>query len=812
MKNSIYTLTVLLSMSIFLDAQDVEEVIVTATKTEKTLQEVPIAVSVVTADVIEKANVVDIFDLKSVVPSLDTRQYQSSVNTTFFIRGFGNGSNNPGIEPSVAVFIDGVYRSKTQSQISDLPMLERIEVLRGPQSTLFGKNASAGVINIVTKKPSFEKSGNVSLGLGKYNSRVAKVYYTGPLNENLAYSFSANFNKRDGHSENPITGNATNDRDRVGYRAELLYVPSDDLSVRITADYDDYDEICCAVGSTSYGVGNQVTAMLGGQIIPNDPYTEKAFYDFDPTSKGDNSGLSIHIEKNLENATIESITSYRKSYNFEVQDVDFDAVNVIAPSPIEKDLNGVTQELRIYSEDNEKVNWLFGGFYYQEDMDFNESIYYGPLWRTYLDAFLPAGTIAGVAAAFGLPDSLMFAAGQGNTETATQDNSTKSIFAQFDIQLTEKLNAIIGASYMEDEKSVSYNQINTAVFSNLDFVGAGAMGLIAAGIPPSQAVVLATDPAFNPLLPLRGLQFIPQFVNFPNAAQDGKSSDDNVDYTAKLSYALNDSVTLYGGVSTGFKATAWNISRNSLPNATETAALAAAGTPVGPNTGLGQRYADPEEAEVFELGAKIYLPSGYLNIAMFDQEIKGFQSNTFIGTGFVLANAGSQSADGYEFDLVFSPSDNIDLAVSGLFIDPVYDSFPNSASGDLTGTTPTNIPEETISSNITWNWERNGLDGYVRLSHLYASEVKLLENPTWQAILESNGNGIKEQDTLNISAGIEKEGVGGGVLSLMFYGKNINDDKWITSAFPAVADPSSTTFFGYPNNYKSYGLMVNYSF
>ena len=338
------------------------------------------------------------------------------------------------------------------------------------------------------------------------------------------------------------------------------------------------------------------------------------------------------------------------------------------------------------------------------------------------------------------------------------------------------------------------------------------MGLIAAGFPPAQAMVLATDPAYNPLLPLQGLQFIPQFVNFPNAAQDGKSSDDNVDYTAKLSYALNDAVTIYGGVSTGFKATAWNISRNSLPNATETAALAAAGTPVGPNTGLGQRYADPEEAEVFELGAKIYLPSGYLNIAMFDQEIRGFQSNTFIGTGFVLANAGSQSADGYEFDLVLSPSDNIDLAVSGLFIDPVYDSFPNSASGDLTGTTPTNIPEDTISSNITWNWETNGFDGYVRLSHLYSSEVKLLENPSWQAILEANGNGTKKQDTLNISMGIEKQGVGDGVLSLMFYGKNINNDKFITTAFPAVADPTSTTFFGYPNNYKSYGLMVNYSF
>jgi outer membrane receptor protein involved in Fe transport len=806
--NFIFSVIALTFLSNVAIAQStVEEVIVTATKTEKTLQEVPVAVSVVSSDTIEKANIVDVFDLKSVVPSLDTRQYQSSVNTTFFIRGFGNGSNNPGIEPSVAVFIDGVYRSKTQAQISDLPMLERIEVLRGPQSTLFGKNASAGVINIVTKKPSFEKSGMVTLGLGNYNSKVGKIYYTGPINEQMAYSLSANVNKRDGHSDNPVTGNPANDRDRFGLRAELLYQPSDDLMVRITADHDEYDEICCAVGSAAYGGANQVSALYGGQVIPNNVFVEKAFYDFDPTSDGDNSGLSVHITKNMDKATLESITSYRTSYNFEVQDVDFDSVDIVSPSPISKDLKGITQEIRIFSEDNEKVNWLVGGFYYQEDMKFNESIYYGSLWRSFLDAFLPAGTISGVAEAFGLPDSMLFAGGQGNTESATQDNTTKSLFAQFDIQLTEKLNAIIGASYIEDDKVVSYNQINTAVFSNLDFVGAGTMALIGAGFPADQAAVLATDPEFNPLLPLQGLQFIPQFVNFPNAAQNGKSSDDNIDYTAKLSFAVNDSVTLYGGISTGFKATAWNISRNSLPDAIETAGLEAAGTPVGPNTGLGQRYATPEEAEVMEFGAKIYLPSGYLNVAVFDQEIKGFQSNTFIGTGFVLANAGSQSADGYEFDLVFAPTDNIDLSISGLFLDPIYDSFPSSSSGDLTGTKPTNIPDDTISSNITWNWTINGYDGYVRLSHLYSSDVKLLENTTWQAVLDASGNGTKSQDTLNISAGIER-----GNLSIMFFGKNINDDRFITSAFPAVADPSETTFFGYPNNYKTYGLNLNYSF
>jgi Outer membrane receptor for ferrienterochelin and colicins len=183
------SLLMIISTNNLLSQDDaVEEIIVTATKTERTLQEVPVAVSVVTSETIEKANVMDLFDLKAVVPSLDSRQYQSTINATFFIRGFGNGSNNPGIEPSVAVFVDGVYRSKTQSQISDLPMVERIEVLRGPQSTLFGKNASAGVINIVTKKPSFDKSGMVTVGFGNHKAKVGKFYTTGPINDTMAYS------------------------------------------------------------------------------------------------------------------------------------------------------------------------------------------------------------------------------------------------------------------------------------------------------------------------------------------------------------------------------------------------------------------------------------------------------------------------------------------------------------------------------------------------------------------------------------------------------------------------------------------------
>ena len=807
--NTNYFLSILFFSSITF-AQDenlIEEVIVTATKTEKTLQEVPVAVSVVSGDTIEKANIIDILDLKAVVPSLDTRQRTTSTQSTFFIRGFGNGDYNQGIEPSVAVFIDGIYRSKMQSQISDLPLIERIEVLRGPQSTLFGKNATAGVINVVTKKPSFEKSGFISTTIGNYNSKLVKVYSTGPLNETVAYSFSLGSNQSDGYTDNITTGNDVNNRDRSNLRAELLFDPSSDLSIRLTVDYDEYDETCCTVGSANYGVAAQIASAMGGAIIPDDPYTQKVFYDFDPDTSGDNSGVSAHVKYDLANKVFESISSIRTSYMENLQDVDFDGAPIVNPSPITQDLDQVTQEFRLYSDNDSNFNWLIGAYYFQEDMDYTESIYYGPAFRAYLGGFLPAGAFDGLEQGFNLPNGTIFPAGVGNTETATQDNSSTSIFMQADLDVTDKLNILAGVSYMEDEKTVSYNQINTDFFSQLDFVAISTGLLMMQGLPAAQAAALAANPETNALLGFQPFQLLPQFVNFPNSVNDGKSKDNNTDYNLKFTYAVNDFASIYGGVSTGFKASAWNISRDSRPTANEIAGLATAGTPVGPNTTVGTRYANPEKAEVLELGAKIALPSGYLNIAIFDQEIEDFQTNTFVGTGFVLANAGSQSADGYEFDLVISPTENIDLAVSGLFIDPIYDSYVGAAPGDLSGTVPSNTPEDTISSTVTWNYNFKGWDSFLRISHLYSSEAKLLENPAHQALIEAKGNGYREQDTLNLTAGFEKDNI-----SIKIWGKNINDDKFLTSAFIGVADLSETTFYGYPNSFKSYGMTLNYSF
>ena len=212
------------AMPLAVQAQDAPEevveeaegnmIIVTATKRETTLQETPVAVSVVSAETLQREQIRDLRDLQTIVPSLRINQLQSSANTNFIIRGFGNGANNAGIEPSVGVFVDGVYRSRTAAQIGDLPNVARIEVLRGPQSTLFGKNASAGVISLVTAAPSFTTEGSINLSYGNYDAGVVTGYITGPISDSLAISLAGGVNQRDGYLTDGGTGGETNDRDR----------------------------------------------------------------------------------------------------------------------------------------------------------------------------------------------------------------------------------------------------------------------------------------------------------------------------------------------------------------------------------------------------------------------------------------------------------------------------------------------------------------------------------------------------------------------------------------------------------------------
>ena len=273
------SVAVVAAMSIPALAQDtMEEVVVTATKRSESIQDVPLAVSVVTGEIIERAEVRDLLDLQSVVPSLRVPQFQNSIQTNFVIRGFGNGANNPGIEPSVAVFVDGVYLSRSQARISDLPNIQQIEVLKGPQSTLYGKNASAGVISVTTKAPEFESRGSLEVGFGNYSQQSVRGFYTGPLSDTVAVSLYGSSLQRDGYFDNVVTGSDLNNRDRWNLRADMLIETSEDSQLRIIADYDELDERCCGVANLIDGPAGAALGALS--VIPGQAYIPEDAYNY----------------------------------------------------------------------------------------------------------------------------------------------------------------------------------------------------------------------------------------------------------------------------------------------------------------------------------------------------------------------------------------------------------------------------------------------------------------------------------------------------------------------------------------------------
>ncbi len=833
-------------------AQD-DEIIVTATKREQTLQEVPISVSVTDKTTIERARIQDILDLQSVVPSLRVSQLQNSAQTNFIIRGFGNGANNAGIEPSVAVFIDGVYRSRSLSQISDLPNLERVEVLRGPQSTLFGKNASAGVISVVSSAPEYEWDGYLEGTVSNFDGRAVKGYLTGPLGDNAAFSLGGSYSERDGYTTNQALGTDVNDRNRYSVRGQLLLEPTENSKFRVIADYDELDEICCTVANLVNGPTGAIVVGLGGNADFENPFSFNTFLNFDPTNVAQNSGISVQGDIDFENSTLTSITAFRDSSIDREGDVDFTSADLIGSNAQSLNIETFTQEIRLASDLDGPFNFLVGAYYFDESITQEDSVKFGTGFDAYAEFLTGApGTLAAVEASLSLAPGTFHRTGDGVEEFATQDNTSYSIFGQGDWEVSDRLTATLGISYVNDEKDVTLTQNNTDIFSQLDFAGAdGFQSLVVQGIaaqfpgvaaacglgplpftPANVGAVLAvsscpgaggapgsavfaglqagvtaavsgldlTDPAQNPLLGLQALQFLPELLGVPNPGEGGSSSDSNVDYTVRLAYDVNDNINVYGNVSTGYKATSWNLSRDSRP----TAAELAANTTIPNNLVVGTRLAGPEETTVYELGLKGNFDKGSINIAVFDQEIKGFQSNTFTGAAFTLANAGKQSVQGVEFDTVFYPTDDFTFSFAGTLLDPNYDDFQNSTLGDISGTKPGGIHEVSLSTSATWNWEHNGYDGYVRADYQYESKVDIQDggdlSPANLA-LGATGSRTRETNTLNASAGFTKDN-----FDVTIWARNITNDQYLISNFPSVAQAGS--FSGYPNAPRTIGVSL----
>jgi len=444
------------------------DIIITATRRASPLSSVPIAVSAVTAQSLQNSGANDIRQLNQLAPSLLVSSTGSEANGTARIRGIGTVGDNPGLESSVAVFIDGVYRSRTGAGLTELGEVERVEVLRGPQGTLFGRNASAGLLNVVTKSPSFKFGASGELTYGNYDYWRVAGRVTGPLTDTIAASLDGVWSRRDGFLKvvDPTgrTIGDTNDRNRYLLRGQLLFEPTSDLSVRLIADYTKRDESCCGavyidtfeevgtspVGATRNPTNRIVTILTAlGTQFPNGatPYTQNPYNRHVSITPGREYvsdlrdwGLSGEINYNLGNAKITSITAYRDYKSADYGDYDYATADLLYRDPdTYRQFKTFTQELRVQgSAFGEALDWLIGGYYAHEKLTLRDNIRFGADYGRFAACRLMAG--AGdasnlSAAQLGLCaapiDSSPLTPDVGNLIAGTQANLNAGLTAAF---------------------------------------------------------------------------------------------------------------------------------------------------------------------------------------------------------------------------------------------------------------------------------------------------------------------------------------------------------------------------------------------
>jgi len=836
------------------DITDSSDIIVTASKRSQTLQDTPISVSVTTAQSIERSQVRDLLDLQSLVPSLKVGQLQSSANTNFIIRGFGNGANNFGIEPSVGVFIDGVYRSRSAAQISDLPNIERVEVLRGPQSTLFGKNASAGIISIITAEPKFEFGGNVEASYGNLNAVVVKAGITGPLSDTIAASISGSYNRRDGYIQDLFINQDVNNRNRFGVRGQLLFQPNSDFKVRVIGDYDQIDERCCAVANVVNGpTGAIIQALANGRgLVPNSPFAYTVYNNFPSANNIKNYGVSLQGDYNLGSLSLTSITAYRKVDSYTNQDSDFTGVDAIGRNDAATKIDTFTQEVRLATDFDGPLNFLAGAFYFNEKINQKAVLSYGTQFRPFGDQLVRGASggalnVALLESTFGALEGAptrytgtFFRAGDGQSQTYRLADESYSFFGTVDFKIADGLTLTGGLNYTVDKKRFSINIPSTDVFAqiNLDdpryapfrrnlLLGGGLaqFGVDAnnvaqvtafatnASTAPIYAQIVANananqnNPAANPLGGLRPLQFSPPVTGIPNAVEPGRTNDDNLSYTLRLAYKASRNLSFYATYATGFKASSINLSRDSRPSPTALAALQTAGLATV-NLISGSRLASPEDATVYEVGVKGNWRGFGFNLAVFKQELKNFQGNTFQGTGFVLTNAEKQSTKGFELDFSLSPIKYLNFTASVTYLDPIYDLYTKGSAinpltntstfpVNLTGLRPTGISEWSLAVGTTYTQPIGGDTNLIfHVDYDYASAFQIAQGLPFKA----------SPETLNASIALElRKG-----LEVAVWGRNLTEPKFNAVIFPSVAQSGSLS--GYPSGPRTYGVSARYKF
>ena len=724
---------------------------VTAQKREEAMQDVPISVTALPEQLLQDTGVRDVKDLQVLVPGMTVTSTQSEAITTARIRGIGTVGDNVGLESSVGIVIDGVYRPRNSVGFGDLGQLERIEVLKGPQGTVFGKNTSAGVINVVTRRPSYTQSAEGEITVGNYSALGVSGSYNDALGEVGAFNIYAAKRKRDGWME-VRTGNGprreTEDYDQNFHtlRGKLLLEPTENLEILLSGDFTSREENCCTAVQTTVGAtANILNALAGGQAVArpgDDPFDRVAYSNRPTTQDIKDKGVSVEVNWDTSwfgNATLTSITASREWEAINGLDYDFSTADVLYRNP-DKDesftgFETFSQEFRLTGA-TDRLDWMVGLFYSDEDLNRTETYRIGPHYEPYLSVALlslvnPALGASPTAPLFlsqatGLAPGTVFA-GLGALDRYKQNAKSTALFTNNTWHATDALDLTLGLRYTREKKELISNYSNPNGSPGCSaMLGPGGQARIAAALM-ARGVPAAALPSVIPQVIGYGcLPWANPLHNSPTRDTVQDREEKEWSGTLKAAYRWNENVMTYASAARGYKGGGFNLDRVQSSNG-----LSSGGAGIVPvlDTSFAGEFVDS-----YELGAKTTWADGnlLLNATLFHQKYEDFQLNSFLGTSFVVRSIPEVVSQGVDAEILWQPRALRGLMLQGglMYADTKYgDNIPGgdfvAPTGQLyklPGGQMSFAPKWSGSASVTYEWDFGDLMARFNIGAKYVSE------------------------------------------------------------------------------------------
>lgn len=754
------------------DENELVEVVVSSRRRVEKVQDIPIAVSVVTGKQAEQAGAFNVNRIKELVPSVQL--YSSNPrNTGINIRSLGSpfGLTNDGIDPGVGFYVDGVYYARPAATTLDFIDVEQIEVLRGPQGSLFGKNTTSGAFNITTRKPSFTSGADFEVSYGNYAFLQAKASVTGALSKKIAGRLSFSGTQRDGLIDNIVTGRPTNTLNNQGIRGQLLYTPSENTNIILAADIttqcpDGYAQVVAGVAPTqraAYRQFDAIIADLNYQLPSRNAFDRKIDHDTPWRSGQDMGGVSLNVDTKIGSGTLTSTTAWR-FWNWDPSnDRDFTGLQVLAKSQNPSRQTQITQEVRYAGQLTSKISGVVGAFFIDQTSQTNGTEESGrDQWR------FSQSTTSNLWKTPGLFE------GYGIKTNARIRSSSAAIFGQLDWAVTESLHILPGLRYNFDKKDADYSR---TTYGGLQ----------------------TADPA---LLALKKLVYTDQSF---------KSNTDDTDFSGNITvlFKASDKINTYATFAKSYKPIGVNV----------------AGLPTPP---AGQTLGDlavikPEDVNHYEIGIKTSpFKNSILNLTFFNTEIKDFQTNVQaaelgVNRGY-LANADKVRVRGAEMDASFVFSQHLTVNAAATYTDGKYVKFTNAPFPlEETGTTVggvqvaykdvsgTDLPGASkwagsLGGELSDNAKFFGNAGKIFLAIDSYARSEFSSSPSASKYLVVPGYAI-----FNARLGFRtSQG-----LSVQFWGRNLLDKNYFEQLLPAGGNAGH--YAAVLGDQRTYGVTLKYS-